>query len=129
MVSPPYLKRRVSALPCSSSVDNETDPGAGIENLGMKFESHDAEAMAKSDGDQQKMRSPPPTPKFKRHKGCSFCILDVVNTPIPVFPPSQVVVGVITMEDVIEELLQVCRHGLSIYIDLLWFQIQYCLVI
>ncbi|KAG5542309.1 hypothetical protein RHGRI_021996 [Rhododendron griersonianum] len=87
-------------------VDNETDPGAGIENLGMKFESHDAEAMAKSDGDQQKMRSPPPTPKFKRHRGCSFCILDVVNTPIPVFPPSQVVVGVITMEDVIEELLQ-----------------------
>ncbi|XP_058223531.1 DUF21 domain-containing protein At1g47330 isoform X2 [Rhododendron vialii] len=80
--------------------------GTGIENLGMKFESHDAEAMAKSDGDQQKMRSPPPTPKFKRHKGCSFCILDVVNTPIPVFPPSQVVVGVITMEDVIEELLQ-----------------------
>ncbi|KAI8548828.1 hypothetical protein RHMOL_Rhmol07G0304500 [Rhododendron molle] len=100
------IPRCVSALPCSSSVDNEMDLGTGIENLGMKFESHDAEAMAKSDGNQQKMRSPPPTPKFKRHKGCSFCILDVVNTPIPVFPPSQVVVGVITMEDVIEELLQ-----------------------
>lgn len=87
----------------AKEVDNETD----LENRGMKFESHDTEmAMAKSDGDQQKIRNTPPTPGFKKHKGCSFCILDLENTPLPVIPPSQEVVGVITMEDVIEELLQ-----------------------
>lgn len=97
----------ISTLPCSLSVDNETD----LENRGMKFESHDTEmAMAKSDGDQQKIRSTPPTPGFKKHRGCSFCILDLENTPLPVIPPSQEVVGVITMEDVIEELLQVRIH-------------------
>lgn len=60
------------------------------------------------DGGQKSKKSPPATPAFKkRHRGCSFCILDIENGPIPVFPPSQEVVGVITMEDVIEELLQV----------------------
>ena len=64
--------------------------------------------MSKSDGDQQKKKSPP-TPAFKkRHTGCSFCILDVENVPLPVSPFGEEVVGVITMEDVIEELLQVC---------------------
>ncbi|KAL0314699.1 UNVERIFIED_CONTAM: DUF21 domain-containing protein [Sesamum angustifolium] len=35
-----------------------------------------------------------------------FCILDLDTSPIPEFSPDQEVVGVITMEDVIEELLQ-----------------------
>lgn len=43
----------------------------------------------------------------KRHRGCSYCILDIENLPIPEFPSNEEVVGVITMEDVIEELLQV----------------------
>ncbi|PSS31340.1 DUF21 domain-containing protein [Actinidia chinensis var. chinensis] len=83
------------------------DPVTGIENQ-IKLQSHDADiTMSKSDGDQQKKKSPPPTPAFKkRHKGCSFCILDVENVPLPVSPFGEEVVGVITMEDVIEELLQ-----------------------
>ncbi|XP_059637321.1 DUF21 domain-containing protein At1g47330 [Cornus florida] len=73
-----------------------------------KSKSHDADtAVTKNDGDLQMKKSPPATPAFKkRHKGCSFCILDVENAPIPEFPPNEEVVGVITMEDVIEELLQ-----------------------
>lgn len=59
------------------------------------------------DGDQMLKKSPPATPAFKkRHRGCSFCILDLDNSPLPEIPPNQEVVGVITMEDVIEELLQ-----------------------
>lgn len=64
--------------------------------------------MSKADDDQIAKKSPPRTPAFKkRHRGCSFCILDLEKTPIPEFPPNQEAVGVITMEDVIEELLQV----------------------
>lgn len=65
-------------------------------------------AMDNGDGGQQNKKSPPATPAFKkRHRGCSHCILDIENTPIPVSPDNEEVVGVITMEDVIEELLQV----------------------
>ncbi|KAL2654813.1 hypothetical protein AAZV13_04G030500 [Glycine max] len=71
---------------------------------GEKLESH---YSLTTDGAQQAKKSPPATPAFKkRHRGCSYCILDLDNSPLPVFPPNEVVVGVITMEDVIEELLQ-----------------------
>ncbi|BAT77770.1 hypothetical protein LR48_Vigan09g024100 [Vigna angularis] len=75
---------------------------------GSKLESGDTLAtVTKIDGSQQAKKSPPATPAFKkRHRGCSYCILDLDNAPLPVFPPNEVVVGVITMEDVIEELLQ-----------------------
>ncbi|CAL0327025.1 unnamed protein product [Lupinus luteus] len=65
--------------------------------------------IAKVDGSPKVKKSSPanPAPAFKkRHRGCSHCILDVDNAPLLVFPPNEVVVGVITMEDVIEELLQ-----------------------
>lgn len=77
--------------------------------LGSKLESGDTlTTVTKIDGAQQAKKSPPATPAFKkRHRGCSYCILDLDNAPLPVFPPNEVVVGVITMEDVIEELLQV----------------------
>lgn len=78
-------------------------------NVGAMLESHDTlTAVSKTDGGPQVKKSPPATPAFKkRHRGCSYCILDVDNAPLPVFPPNEMVVGVITMEDVIEELLQV----------------------
>lgn len=78
------------------SVDNEYTAG---QTLGKKLEALDA---------KQTKKSPPATPAFKkRHRGCSFCILDIENGPMPEFPSNEEVVGVITMEDVIEELLQV----------------------
>ncbi|XP_027354070.1 DUF21 domain-containing protein At1g47330 [Abrus precatorius] len=75
---------------------------------GAKLESRNTLITdAKIDGAPQTKKSPPATPAFKkRHKGCSYCILDIENAPLPLFPPNEVVVGVITMEDVIEELLQ-----------------------
>lgn len=75
---------------------------------GTVLESHDTvTAGSKIDGGPQVKKSPPATPAFKkRHRGCSYCILDLDNAPLPVFPPNEVVVGVISMEDVIEELLQ-----------------------
>ncbi|XP_019432496.1 PREDICTED: DUF21 domain-containing protein At1g47330 isoform X2 [Lupinus angustifolius] len=77
---------------------------------GVESESGDTlTTIAKVDGSPRVKKSPPanPAPAFKkRHRGCSHCILDVDNVPLLVFPPNEVVVGVITMEDVIEELLQ-----------------------
>ncbi|KAF3446313.1 hypothetical protein FNV43_RR11492 [Rhamnella rubrinervis] len=86
----------------------KVEPAGGTDsaqNLGVKLESHDGQSALKKSGGQKK--SPPATPPYKkRHRGCSFCILDIENSPIPEFPPNEEVVGVITMEDVIEELLQ-----------------------
>ena len=57
----------------------------------MKLESHDSLI---TDGAQQAKKSPPATPAFKkRHRGCSYCILDLDNAPLPVFPPNEVVVA------------------------------------
>lgn len=79
------------------SVDNGVT--AAGQNLRNKLESKDA---------QQTKKVPPATPTFnKRHRGCSYCILDIENGPFPDFPSNEEAVGVITMEDVIEELLQV----------------------
>ncbi|KAL2504094.1 DUF21 domain-containing protein [Abeliophyllum distichum] len=79
-----------------------------IDNLAIKSISHDVDTtFSKADADQVTKKSPPSTPAFKKkHRGCSFCILDLENSPIPEYPPNQEVVGVISMEDVIEELLQ-----------------------
>lgn len=80
----------------SQKVDNGVT--AAGQNLRNKLESKDA---------QQTKKSPPATPTFnKRHRGCSYCILDIENGPFPDFPSNEEAVGVITMEDVIEELLQ-----------------------
>ncbi|CAK9185830.1 unnamed protein product, partial [Ilex paraguariensis] len=85
------------------------------QNVGIKTDSQDADtAVIKTDGDKPLMKSPSTTPSFKkRHRGCSFCVLDLENAPVPDIPPDQEAVGVITMEDVIEELLQVQSRNLN----------------
>ncbi|KAF2299927.1 hypothetical protein GH714_006001 [Hevea brasiliensis] len=89
--------------------DYVVGPSAAAQNMKAGLESHDFRtALGKNDeGQHRQKKSPPPTPAFKkRHRGCSYCILDIENSPIPQFPSIEEVVGVITMEDVIEELLQ-----------------------
>ncbi|KAK1288960.1 DUF21 domain-containing protein [Acorus calamus] len=62
----------------------------------------------KGEGGRQPVNQPfsPPVLK-KRHRGCTDCVLDINHAPIPDYPNNEEVVGVITMEDVIEEILQV----------------------
>ncbi|KAL5777997.1 hypothetical protein ACOSP7_010923 [Xanthoceras sorbifolium] len=80
------------------SLKKDNEVTAGTQNLGTKLGSQDA---------QQTKKSPPSTPSFKkRHRGCSYCILDIENGSVLECSPNEEVVGVITMEDVIEELLQ-----------------------
>ncbi|KAK3231609.1 hypothetical protein Dsin_003490 [Dipteronia sinensis] len=89
-------KRGEPVKPLKKGVDD--DVTAATPNLETKMGSQDA---------QQTKKSPPATPAFKkRHRGCSYCILDIENGPVPEFSPNEEAVGVITMEDVIEELLQ-----------------------
>ncbi|KMT19324.1 hypothetical protein BVRB_1g013280 [Beta vulgaris subsp. vulgaris] len=79
--------------------------GSSDTGVARKLQANDAQALTNNNIGQQ-VKKAPGTTTFKRHRGCSFCILDVENVPIPEFPPNQVVVGVISMEDVIEELLK-----------------------
>ncbi|KAF9609835.1 hypothetical protein IFM89_018777 [Coptis chinensis] len=83
-------------------------PNAGVETAGVKQECCDSQtAFPSRKGYQQSDNCPPIAPgSKKRHRDCSYCILDVENSPIPEFSSNEQVVGVITMEDVIEELLQ-----------------------
>ncbi|GMI96801.1 hypothetical protein like AT1G47330 [Hibiscus trionum] len=82
--------------------------GVSNQKSGINLDSQDVQtSVTNSVGGQLTKKSPPATPVFKkRHRGCSYCILDIENGPIPEFPSHEEVVGVITMEDVIEELLQ-----------------------
>ncbi|XVE94714.1 hypothetical protein REPUB_Repub02eG0032600 [Reevesia pubescens] len=86
------------------------DHGVGVstQKSGLKLDSQNVQTpVTNSVGGQQTKKIPPATFAFKkRHRGCSYCILDIENGPIPEFPSTEEVVGVITMEDVIEELLQ-----------------------
>ncbi|KAJ6680813.1 DOMAIN-CONTAINING PROTEIN putative EXPRESSED-RELATED [Salix purpurea] len=94
--------------------DSEVGYTSAIPNKKAALDSDDNQTAAtKNDGGQRIKKSPPSNPAYKkRHKGCSFCILDVEKAPIPEFPSNEEVVGVITMEDVIEELLQVKMQSL-----------------
>lgn len=97
-------------------------PDADNQKFAIKPATHGADSILNKAEDQVK-KSPPATPAFKkRHRGCSFCILDLETSPIPEFPPDQEVVGVISMEDVIEELLQVLLFMNSVCIvSTTWF--------
>ncbi|XWS25761.1 hypothetical protein CRYUN_Cryun27aG0095400 [Craigia yunnanensis] len=99
-------KKRRGEPEISRKDDNEV--GVSTQKSGLKLDLQDVQTpVTNSDVGHQTKKSPPATPAFKkRHRGCSYCILDIENAPIPEFPSNEEVVGVIAMEDVIEELLQ-----------------------
>ncbi|XP_030514631.2 DUF21 domain-containing protein At1g47330-like isoform X1 [Rhodamnia argentea] len=88
--------------------ENDVTPTGTANNPRVKLGFDDTgRAATKTEESRATKQSPPATPAFKkRHRGCSFCIMDIENSPIPEFPPNEEVVGIISMEDVIEELLQ-----------------------
>lgn len=94
-------------MACVFTENKEVGPVAVPRDEGPKVHVAQKDATM-NDESQHVKKSPSATPTFKkRHKGCSYCILDIENNPVPEFPSNEVVVGVITMEDVIEELLKV----------------------
>ncbi|KAG8377788.1 hypothetical protein BUALT_Bualt08G0070100 [Buddleja alternifolia] len=85
-----------------------------IQNFKIKSISHDVDSNLTKADDQAIKKSPPATPAFKKkHRGCSFCILDLDTSPIPEFSPDQEVVGVISMED--EEILDETDEYVNIH--------------
>ncbi|XP_058069031.1 DUF21 domain-containing protein At1g47330 [Magnolia sinica] len=75
--------------------------------MGGRSEFNDSHAaVTRKDGDRQFNNRPLAAPVLKKRHRRSDCILDVENARLSDFPSNEEVVGVITMEDVIEELLQ-----------------------
>ncbi|CAI0383045.1 unnamed protein product [Linum tenue] len=88
-------KKSAGAETSATTDDNDIGPSTVAENPTVDI------------SQSNRNNSPQVIPSFKkRHRGCSYCILDIENGSIPEFPSNEEVVGVITMEDVIEELLQ-----------------------
>ncbi|PIA52652.1 hypothetical protein AQUCO_01000490v1 [Aquilegia coerulea] len=106
------LKRRKHKVPSDKNVHMAEHDGtklnAGNQNPCVKQEPGSSQtAITGRIGYQQSDSCPSvATGSKRRHRSCSYCILDVENAPIPELLPNEQVVGVITMEDVIEELLQ-----------------------
>nr|KJB63671.1 hypothetical protein B456_010G010300 [Gossypium raimondii] len=65
--------------------------GVSAQKSGLNLDSQDVHTpVANNDGGQLTKKSPPATPAFKkRHRGCSYCILDIENFPIPEFPSNE----------------------------------------
>ncbi|KAK8347337.1 hypothetical protein V6Z12_A06G010000 [Gossypium hirsutum] len=65
--------------------------GVSAQKSGLNLDSQDVRTpAANNDGGQLTKKSPPATPAFKkRHRGCSYCILDIENCPIPEFPSNE----------------------------------------
>lgn len=102
------LKTRPAMITKEGLTEHEANPTTIPSDLGYKTNSDDTKTtIIKGVGDHRIKKTLSAAPSFKkRHRGCLYCILDVENLPLPEFPSYEEVVGVITMEDVIEELLQ-----------------------